>query len=193
MAKAKLLMTGFGPFGDVFRNPSGWIAEQLALASPEGLQITSQVLPVTFEDAPVVLERFVNEHESPSPRALLSLGVHPGPGFRLEAHARPQPTSKSVDNAGLTGFQGNPTSIELKERSPSFDVAALHKSLALDDVSISTDAGGYVCDWVFQHLLAHGQRLAIPALFLHVPPFDQTTEEHLLQVTTRVARALANL
>ena len=193
MAKARLLMTGFGPFGDVSRNPSGWIAEQLAQVSPEDLQVTSQVLPVTFEDAPVVLERFVNAHESPAPRALLSLGVHPRPGFCLESRARPRPTSKSVDNAGQVGFQGNPTSIQLKDRSPSFDVGALHKALSLDDVSISTDAGGYVCDWVFQHLLAHGQRLAIPALFLHVPPFDQATEEHLLEVTSRVAHALANL
>ncbi|MFT6362635.1 MAG: hypothetical protein ACJAZ8_001044 [Planctomycetota bacterium] len=99
----------------------------------------------------------------------------------------------SVDNAGLVGFQGNPTGIELKERGPSFDVVALHHVLALDDVSISTDAGGYVCDWVFQHLLAHGERLAIPALFLHVPPFEQASESHLLEVTSRVARALANL
>ena len=193
MAKAKLLMTGFGPFGDVSRNPSGWIAEQLALASPEGVQVISQVLPVTFEDAPAVLERFVKQHEHPAPMALLSLGVHPGPSFRLESRARPQPTSKSVDNAGITCFQGNPTSIQLKERTPSFDVADLHTALDLGDVSISTDAGGYVCDWVYQHLLAHGERLGVPALFLHVPPFEQTTEEHLLQVTSRVARALARL
>jgi pyrrolidone-carboxylate peptidase len=54
-----------------------------------------------------------------------------------------------------------------------FDLDACRATLesgGVCDVSLSDDAGGYVCERVYREILALGEQLGVPALFLHVPP-----------------------
>ena len=195
MTQPLILVTGFGPFGEVVENPSGLLAGALE-SEPELLDgpiVVSRVLPVTFADAPSALHDFVSSNEARLPRALLSMGVHPGRGFRLERLARAHPSSKTTDTSGVVGSDENPTQIELIPREASFDVQALLADLGYEDARTSDDAGGYVCDWVYQHLLAHGRRLGIPALFLHVPSQDVTPLAQQLPFVRKVVQSLASL
>ena len=168
------LLTGFGPFPGVTDNPSGHLVEDLAARPPTSIQLAATVLPVTFAGVPGALAAFLAGHEHERPVLLLSLGVHRGPGFRLERRARAAPTSDRLDQAG-GGGEGFAAE---RERATDLDLDALARDLApaaarAGGVAVSDDAGGYVCDWTYQHLLQHGERLGVPALFLHVPPIDQ--------------------
>lgn len=152
MPRRSLLVTGFGPFRDVTFNPSGAIADALSHAPPAGWHVTSAVLPVTFEDAPRAIDQALSRLDT-APQLLLGLGVHPGRLFRLEVRARAQDS----------------------ERVTSLDVN--HSALALSSagggaVLVSNDAGQYVCECAYHHLLARGSERDVPALFLHVPRQD---------------------
>lgn len=169
-----ILVTGFGPFPGVAHNPSGALAESLAAQPPAGLELASTVLPVTFAGVPGALSDFVEAHHAAPPRALLSMGVHPGEGFRLERCARARPSSGKVDDSGVVGQDFDAG----RERRTSLDLERLAAELlptaaALGGIRVSEDAGGYVCDWTYQHLLQHAERLGVPALFLHVPPLER--------------------
>ncbi len=187
-----VLVTGFGPFGEVRENPSGLIAEALGGLQLPDVRVAVRTLPVTFADAPTALRDFVNSMESDQPCALLSLGVHPKAGFRLERLAKARPTSAKADTMGAASPVCNPTGIELRPREASFDLEAFQKMLPDCGVQLSSDAGGYVCDWVYQHLLAHGERLAVPALFLHVPPVEFTPIAEQIAFVQEVVRALVS-
>ncbi|MDF1801190.1 MAG: hypothetical protein P1V81_18645 [Planctomycetota bacterium] len=190
----RVLLTGFGPFPGVTENPSGALAELLAAEPPPGLAVVSTVLPVTFADSPGALGAFVEAQEEPRPALLLSMGVHPGEGFRLERHARARPTSEKPDEAGGSGLTGELVGAD-RVRSTDLDLERLAEGLAevaagSGGVRVSEDAGGYVCDWTYQHLLQHGERLGVPALFLHVPPLDRVPLDEQRRVVERLLTLL---
>lgn len=170
-----VLVTGFGAFLDVDDNPSGQLAERLAADPPAGLRVRHRVLPVSFEGVPRELAGFIAEEESRAPAFMLSLGVHRGRAFRFEQNAQREPTAGRPDNDGHdgSGLQSD------KPRATSVDVPALTRRLsdfALGrglGIEISSDAGGYVCDWTYQHLLRFAEHFKVPALFLHVPPVTE--------------------
>lgn len=167
-----LIATGFGPFGEVERNPSGELALELGANPPPRTRVAATVLPVTFEGVPGALREHVDG--AGAPKALLSMGVHPGAGFRLERRARAAPTSKVLDNLGRTGaaYAADRARVSALELEPlRAKLAPLADELATS-ITISDDAGGYVCDWTYQQLLQHGERLRVPALFLHVPQLE---------------------
>jgi pyroglutamyl-peptidase len=191
-----LLLTGFGPFPGVTDNPSGMLAESLAQAPPAGMSVAATVLPVTFAESPGALEAFVAANAEPRPVLLLSMGVHPDEGFRLERTARAMPTSTKPDEAGGTGLDDGLRAAD-RERSTDLDLEHLVGELAQlaaphGGVRVSNDAGGYVCDWTYQHLLQHGERLGVPALFLHVPPIEHVALADQRRVVERLLALLAN-
>jgi len=186
-----VLVTGFGPFPGVEHNPSGRLALELAQRPPAGLQLRTVELPVTFDGVPVALADFVGQHACEPTALLLSMGVHRGPGFRLERRARARPTSERPDQAG-GGGAGHRAD---RERITGLDLESLRAGLVdvaegVGGVTVSDDAGGYVCDWTYQHLLQHGERLGVPALFLHVPPIDQVAVEEQRPVVERLLELL---
>jgi pyroglutamyl-peptidase len=170
--KPLVLVTGFGPFLDVTENPSGALAARLEATPPPGLRVRHRVLPVTFAGVPRAFAEFVAEPESQSPALILSIGVHRGPSFRFEQNARERPIAGRPDNDGSDGGDLRMD----KARATSIDVPALARALSATSqalgipIEISSDAGGYVCDWTYQHALRLGELLRVPAFFLHVPP-----------------------
>ena len=186
MSNAPIFLTGFGAFEGVAENPSGALAK--ALGEEPG--IVGIELPVTFEGSASSYDRALDQLQESSPAALVSLGVHPGSGFRLEARAGALLGSDRPDNAGEVGstLAGRMGGGEGDLRS-SLDLAQLAEELrALDsgEVSISEDAGGYVCERVYRHLLVRAQERGIPGLFFHVPPLEETS----LEIQATVVRGL---
>jgi len=154
--KRRLLVTGFGPFRDVTFNPSGAIAESLQAEPPHGWEVASAVLPVTFDGAPQAIDEALTSTDAPFTH-VLGLGVHPGRLFRLERCARLMPEGGS-DLAMLE------TTVDVTDWAQALSIAGGGA------VMVSNDAGRYVCERAYYHLLLRGRSMQIPALFLHVPP-----------------------
>ncbi len=173
-----LLLTGFEPFLDVTLNPSGEVAQRLrGEVLPHrtgGVEIDSVVLPVSFARAPgAVAEAVARQGEGVL--AVVSMGVHRGPEFRLETRAGTRYASVKPDNDGALG-----AAIEL-EGPPNlvtpFDLEACAEWLVeagAATTTISEDAGGYLCERVFRAGLEVPD---VPALFLHVPPVERVSVE----------------
>ena len=164
-----ILVTGFGPFFQVEDNPSRAVAFALAEASPVGLRISAAELPVDVRAAAEALDREI-ERAGPVD-VLLALGVQREAYFRVERRARHRLTSQKPDNAGVVteGIELEPA-CDFETR---FDVEACARALRASgaiDVRTSDDAGGFVCERVYHHVLALGAHQPMPGLFLHLPP-----------------------
>ncbi|MEO1698237.1 MAG: hypothetical protein AAFU73_13140 [Planctomycetota bacterium] len=175
MARDAVLLTGFEPFLDVTLNPSGEVARALdgaeLGAAGTGSTVTGRVLPVTFAGAPGALDAALDAVGAP-PALVLCLGVHRGPSFRLETRAGARFESDQADNDGMRG-----AGLELdgpEWRTSPFDVpgrcAAALAEAGAAEVTVSDDAGGYLCERVYRAALDRADERGFPALFLHVPP-----------------------
>ncbi|MCK6448317.1 MAG: hypothetical protein L6Q99_18165 [Planctomycetes bacterium] len=192
MATVRIAITGFGPFvgssgTPIELNPSREIARALASAPPAGVDVVSTELSVTFDGAPRELAAWLASLE-PAPRVLLGLGVQSGGGvFRLERRARGRLVGDRRDNAGREA--GAATADLEGERETELDFVGLEVALRAGGaagVVRSNDAGGFVCERVYFELLRHGERLGVPALFLHLPRAEQVS----IEAQTRVVAAL---
>lgn len=173
-----VLVTGFGPFLDVERNPSGEIARALALRPPAGIEVAAALLPVSFSGAPAGLSAALEGLGRRVPDVLLGLGLHRGSWLRLEGRARDALVSPKRDLEGRLGSElGKFAGGELHTRLDLESLAAALRSVGAPDVRLSDDAGGYVCEHTYRALLEAGAALSRPALFLHVPPEADLTVE----------------
>lgn len=193
MARPLVLVSGFGPFERFRANPSGEVARALQRRPPPGVLVRSIVLPVSFARAPAELERALARCGRGGPVALLGLGVHRERGYRLERlggprlRRRPRPDVDGRLPADFARAAG--------PRPTAVDTAALARDLrgaGVRNVRVSRSAGGYVCEWVYHHLLEHGERLGVPALFVHVPPRSFTPVARQTEVLARVVQVLAS-
>lgn len=191
-----LLLTGFEPFDGVPVNPSGEIARsldgaRLERATGASVRARAAVLPVSFARTPGALAHALAALATP-PVALLSLGVHRGPEFRLERRARATFHSEKPDNDGALG---------LGERAPGpaeriarIDLGAAETALrgaGAAATMLSDDAGGYLCERAYRAGLDHAEEGGFPALFLHVPPLEFVPLEHQVRVVRGFAGAFA--
>jgi len=191
MADPCVLLTGFGAFPGVERNPTEALASALGADPPPGVLVRSAVLPVSFAGVPGAWDALL-QSAGPAPELLLSLGVQPGASFRLERRARGFLDADKPDNDGVLG-----AGIMLedgRERSTSLPLEELAAELAAagaDPVEVSTDAGGYVCDRAFHYLLGRASERSIQGLFLHVPPLETCPLEEQLAVLRAFLPSLA--
>ncbi|MFT7668366.1 MAG: pyrrolidone-carboxylate peptidase [Planctomycetota bacterium] len=171
MREAQILLTGFGSFLDVEANPSAEVAQALNGEVLNGTRVRSVVLPVAFLRLRAAYTEALLSHASGEFTALLSMGVHRGSQFRLERRARPHLSSEKPDVDGVYAAQLEPLGAE--ELSTGLDLEKLSDALrssGASEVSVSDDAGGYVCERCCYEVLSQSRRLQIPGLFLHVPP-----------------------
>lgn len=185
MSAPLVLVTGFGPFPGVERNPSGLAAGALAAEPPDGVEVAARELPVELFGAAEALE--VGIAGCPrTPDFVLALGVHRGDWFRPEGLARRVLTSTKPDNAGR--FASELAPLGERDLDAPVDVEAvaaiLRESGALR-AEASRDAGGYVCERTAYAVHAACARLSIAGLFLHVPPIDAVPLADQLAVLRR--------
>ena len=175
-----ILITGFGSFEGVDENPSGALARRFDGQGP----VRGAVLPVEFRASAEDLDAALAS--GPEPSLILCLGVHPGPGYRLERRAGPTLGLERPDNVGecgdvVSGEMGGPegdlvTSLDLDELLEALS------SGGADGVCISEDAGGYVCERVYRHALVRASERGSEALFFHVPPLAEVSIEAQAEV-----------
>jgi pyroglutamyl-peptidase len=168
---ATFLVTGFEPFGE-HRTNSSWDAlEHLRPAWPE--RFLTERLPVDHVRAHQLLRELITRHR---PHVVLCTGLAKGHVFRIERLARrPSMLGTALDPEALDG------------RWPWSEMHAALERAAVD-ISVSFDAGRYVCESTYWSLLSvEAERAPTFAAFLHVPP---VSNEIPLEC---IARAIASV
>jgi pyroglutamyl-peptidase len=169
-----VLITGFGPFPGMPRNPSGAIATQLAkLRRPalQNLSRTAYLFPTSYAAVDRELPKLIAEH---SPKILIMFGVAGRTTFmRVESIAR---NRQSVLHPDVTG--ATPTSLATTRKAPSQRrgrapfVRLQHAARTAGmDARLSRDAGTYICNYVYWRALeatgmGHSPEVVV---FIHVP------------------------
>jgi pyroglutamyl-peptidase len=173
MTRPTILLTGFGPFGDETRNPSGELALDIAESHGLPADVRAAVLPVVFRETEARIRDLLLEAP---PDCVLSLGLAAGsPTLRLERVG--VNFRRGADAAG-NATDGEPivpdapaayfASLPVPEL-----IAALHRcGIPAQD---SFSAGTYCCNealFAALHLCAT-QRLRTRAGFVHLPCFPE--------------------
>lgn len=170
MPQPILFLTGFEPFLDTPINASGELARALHGSTVAGARIHAVVLPVTFDGMPPAYHAALEALPS-APLALCSLGVQREPYFRLENRARPVLDSHKPDTSGV--FASEQAPLGSADRRTTLDLEVLAQAVHTaggEDVRISEDAGGYVCERCYWEVLGESLARDVPGVFLHVPP-----------------------
>ena len=172
MATPLFLVTGFGAFEDVTENASARIVERLLAEPPSGIELCGRVLPVSFVRSAEAIDEALRELLPRRPDFLFSMGVCPGGAMRLERRAGIRLRFDRPDVDGLGGESVSLGGPDLETPLDLEPLAALLAHAGACEVQVSSDAGAYVCERVYRHVLEAGARLSIPALFLHLPRAD---------------------
>jgi pyroglutamyl-peptidase len=168
-----ILLTGFGPFPGVPKNISADLVRVLAKRARKTLapyRVVSSVLPTEWDRAPRLLASLHARH---TPVLALHFGVATGTrGFRLETEARNYRRAISDASGSL------PASTSLAhEGATVYAVTIAAKSIAAGlesngyTVSLSDDAGGYLCNAILYHSLALAEESGGTCRvgFVHIP------------------------
>lgn len=171
--RPKVLLTGFGPFPGVRKNVSGplvrWLAFKARTAIPH-VRFVAAVLPTEWLSAPRMLAGLYDQHD---PVLALHFGVASGMrGFRIETEAR-NFCRMSPDAVGAlpaltliseADSEALPVTIDAKAAAQNLGEKGYHATL-------SSDAGGYLCNAVLYHSLAEAGRRGgrCKVAFVHVP------------------------
>lgn len=151
-----LLVTGFGPFGDIIDNPSARVARAIEGWRVRGETVVTRVLPVSYARAPaevIALATYLR------PRLVLGLGVAATrSGVEVERRGL-RAGGEAVDVDGLGWEPGAGPDV----LASTLDVAKLAGALGAEE---SDHAGAYVCNaWLYEVTRA----LSVPVGFVHVP------------------------
>ena len=159
----RVLVTGFGPFGDNMSNPSRVAAAAMAAWASDWVE---------FEELPVEYLGVAVWPRRADPSVFhLHLGLAASAkAVRVETVARNR-CGATQDNAGLVG------SAVIDVQAPenmriSWNPEPLRARLAelsAEPVELSSDCGDYVCNFTLYTSLLHAPGRA---LFIHLPPMD---------------------
>ena len=164
--RPRLLVTGFGPFPGMSRNPSAEIARRVA-AAPRwrrlGVAAEALILPTTYAALADVLEPAL----AAAPDAVLMIGVAGrSRAVRIERQARNRASLLLPDAAGrrpqrLTLADG-PAARRLGTSPERLSALLRRHGVAC---RVSHDAGRYLCNAAYFRALAG----PVPVLFVHIP------------------------
>jgi pyroglutamyl-peptidase len=164
-----ILLTGFGPFAKVERNPSEQIVAALGGSRVDGHEVVGRVLPVSAEQTPVAVRTALAET---TPAIAFLLGVAPGrAALTVERVAVNVFDFEDPDNDGA-----QPIDVPIEGDGPAayFATLPVRRIVAAWRAAgipgaLSDTAGTYLCNaamYTALHATA-GERL--PAGFVHLP------------------------
>lgn len=191
-----VLVTGFGPFHHHVVNAS-WVAVQEMQRL--GVEHASRPVSLVAREIPVVYDT-VSEgipklHEEVKPKLCVHVGVSPYKGVKMERIARNHPyLMADVKGKAPSGFrcvQGGPECIQTPFNLERL-CAKVSKRQSDVEFGVSTDAGRYLCDFIYYTSLHVN---SAPVLFVHVPELNKpyTAEQLGLALKTIVEALLEEM
>ena len=166
MKKKKILVTAFMPFGGDNINPTEMILSMLE-EEINDVKIIKLLLPVEFIKAK---ELIIKTYDEISPDGVIMLGqAGKRKGISIEKIAKNMMDARIPDNRGY-----KPTNLLIKEDGndlfSTLQIEEINDAINKENIlsNISTDAGTYVCNYVFYNMLDHNKG-KVPTGFIHVP------------------------
>lgn len=203
-------VTGFKKFQGVAENPTEKIVSNLTglvekRGLPAGVTLGSCTVLETAGDGalPVlykVLESSTLENAAGNNQQVvwLHLGVNSGaPKFAIERQAVNEATFRCPDQLGWkpqrqTIIAEDGETSKARETSCSIkEISELLKKKG-HDVTISDDAGRFVCNYVYYHSLRFAEQKGHKSLFVHVPLFSTIDEESQMQFAVSLLEAIVS-
>ncbi len=163
------IVTGFGTFPGVPKNPCVELLNRLRDTPPIGVDLITSILPVSFDRSILELKQIIKDTEKNLPR------IHIGCSKKT-AELVLERTAVNVRQSSIPDIDGEyydvPKSISAhainQQCSTKIDIQFLKVKLTEQGVpvKISNDAGKYVCNNVYWTSL---QFDSSPTLFVHIP------------------------
>ena len=185
-----VLLSGFGPYEKVVENPSAVLVRALSAAPPAGVEVHSAPeLPVSFDRATAAWDALHGAVLPRRPGLVVAVGAAPKEAvLRLESRARG--ALPGLDRPDVDGVLARDTGRAGATLTTDLDLAAVRDALSAEgyrELRLSDDAGGYVCERLYHHVLA---TVGGSALFLHVPPFAAVPLERQTRLAGRMIELL---
>jgi pyroglutamyl-peptidase len=187
-----VLVTGFGPFGEVTHNPSELIATELDDTEVAGEAVIGRVLPVSAARTPPAVREAIAEVE---PSLVVLVGVAPG----RSALAAERVALNVFDFGDPDNDGEQPVDVPIRPDGP----AAYFSTLPLRAIVqawqaagipgyVSDTAGTYLCNAAMYAALDLGN--GTPAGFLHVPSLpDEAARKSPPQASMTLETMLAGV
>ena len=169
---AKILLTGFEPFGNATLNPSGEIVNRISADN-----IVTAILPVAYNSSASALLALIEKH---SPDVVIMLGQAEG-----RTQITPERIAINLDDARIPDNEGvlrlNQVIIEsgpVAYRS-TLPVVEIVDALKNADIpaAVSLSAGAFLCNHIFYIAQNKYEGTAVRSGFIHVPLMDEQSEE----------------
>ncbi|CAN1151190.1 Pyrrolidone-carboxylate peptidase [Linum perenne] len=204
-------VTGFKKFQGVVQNPTETIVTRLKdyvekQGLPAGVTLGScTVLETAGDGAVSMLYKTLESSTTTATNAekneqvvWLHLGVNSGATkFAIERRAVNEATFRCPDEMGWQP-QNHPIISDdgeitcLRQTCCSVDAILTSLKKKRFDVTISDDAGRYVCNYVYYHSLKFAQQNGHKSLFVHVPLFSRINEETQMEFVASVVEAIGS-
>jgi pyroglutamyl-peptidase len=163
------LVTGFGPFGKVERNPSESIVRELDGARIAGHDVVGRILPVSAESTPGAVRAALEETD---PAVALLLGVAPGrAALAAERVAINVLDFEEPDNDGAL-----PVDLPIEAAGPAAYLSTLPLRAVVETWQragipgyVSYTAGTYLCNAALYTALHATADEPLPVGFVHLP------------------------
>ncbi len=200
----KILLTGFGPFGDVVSNPTERLVRHFDRHGVPGHHLATCVLPVSYGRAPAILRETIERGDDKGrPFDLVwMLGVATASTvWRVECFGRNENSSAWDADDFAPPPKIDPLGPRALEVTVPVGRLVSELTRAGLPVAPSENAGAYLCNHALYTALRHLRRTgsAARAGFLHVPADSETLEQgarppvsfsfaqHVLAVTVTLA------
>lgn len=176
----RVLISGFEPFGGRSINPTALLVEALAsgeIPYPTELMVDYVLLPVTFEDAYIVLQRKI---EKCNPDVVICFGQAAGrDAIELETLALNKIHTDMKDNNGFNPQNLLINPYGLDSYPSTLPLAGIESALAKAGLPVKTSksAGTFVCNYLFYRLMESNQDTLRLCGFIHVPLLPEQASE----------------
>ncbi|WPU65073.1 pyroglutamyl-peptidase I family protein [Peredibacter starrii] len=181
----RILISGFEAFGGRSTNPTATMVRNIELGRlhvPEGIDLNTILLPVTFERAFHVMEEKIQTFR---PDVVLAFGLASSRheidlervainclDAEIDDNNGHRPMDRPISEKGETAYF---STLPLRQ----FEIALKEKGFP---VKISNSAGTFVCNYLFYKLME--SQLVRYAGFIHVPLQETLSEEKLLEAVS---------
>lgn len=189
-AGLRVLVSGFEPFGGYAHNPTERMVEALRRDGllPEGVTLEAVTVPVTYFESWEVLRGYIERFR---PDVVLAFGFAPSShAVRIETLAHNHDAGYA-DNANRT-HRGKIVTDGVANYPSGLPVDDLIASLTRQGFSVQTseNAGGYLCNHLFYHLMHYTTHHPMRAGFIHIPDLAPEGKHGSVMLVQQIVESL---